>query len=107
MILALIFIHFGRLHEGVRCQEKLHPRTCVVEPKPSFEQLTEQLHQAQAAGDPWKEGIALNNLGSYCKDQPYTTKAVENFKNALEYFTAMSVAEKQVTVLNNLGSTYV
>ncbi len=79
----------------------------MPEPKPSLEQITDQLRQAQAAGDPWKEGIALNNLGDYYKDQRETAKAVEHFQKALEYFTALADHEKRATVLNNMGGTYV
>ena len=78
----------------------------MPEPKPSLEQLTDQLRQAEAVGDPWKEGIALNNLGDYHKDRRETTKAIELFQKALEYFTALDDAEKKATVFNNLGGTY-
>jgi tetratricopeptide (TPR) repeat protein len=78
----------------------------LAEPKPSLEQITEQLRQAEAAGDPWKEGIALNNLGDYHKDRRETTKALEYFQKALDYFTALDDVEKKATVLINLGGTY-
>jgi len=71
-----------------------------------LEQITEQLRQAESAGDPWKAGIALNNLGDYYKDRRETGKALEHFQKALEYFTALDDAEKKATVLINLGGTY-
>src|SRR6516225_9060079 len=55
----------------------------LPEPKPSLEQITEQLRQAEAAGDPWKAGIAYNNLGDYYKDRRDTAKALEHFQKRL------------------------
>lgn len=78
----------------------------MPDPKPNIEQLQEQLRQAEVAGDPWRQGIALNNLGSYFKDRRETGKAVDYFQNALGFFTALDDREKKATVLINLGGTY-
>lgn len=78
----------------------------MPDPKPNVEQLQEQLRQAELAGDPWRQGIALNNLGSYFKDCRETGKAVNYFQKALDFFTALDDREKKATVLTNLGGTY-
>jgi tetratricopeptide (TPR) repeat protein len=78
----------------------------VPDPNPSIEQLLEQLRQAELAGDPWRQGIALNNLGSHYKDRRDTGKAVGYFQRALEFFTALDDREKKATVLTNLGGTF-
>ncbi len=49
----------------------------MPEAKLTLEQLSEQFRQAELAGDPWKQGIALNNLGSYYKDRREFPSAVE------------------------------
>jgi len=73
--------------------------------KTNLEQLNEQLRLAKTAGDPWKEGIALNNLGSYYKENKDPGKAIEYFQKALEYFSVLQDSEKKAAVLNNLGGT--
>jgi tetratricopeptide (TPR) repeat protein len=78
----------------------------VADPSPSIEQLQDQLRQAELAGDPWRQGIALNNLGSYYKDCHETGKAVDYFQKALDFFTALDDREKKATVLTNLGGTF-
>jgi len=78
----------------------------VTEAKPSLEQLRDQLRQAEAAGDPWRQGIVLNNLGSYFKEKRETATALQYFHKALEFFTALDDAEKKGTVLVNLGGTF-
>ena len=78
----------------------------MPDPKPNLEQLQDQLQQAELAGDPWRQGIALNNLGSYFKDLRETGKAIAYFHKALEFFTALDDREKKATVLTNLGGTY-
>lgn len=78
----------------------------MADSKPSLEQLTDQLHQAELAGDPWRQGIALNNLGSHFKDRRETGKAVDYFQKALDFFTALDDREKKATVLTNLAGTY-
>lgn len=74
--------------------------------KPTIEQLMDQFRQAELAGDPWRQGIALNNLGSHFKDRRETGKAVDYFQRALDFFTALDDREKKATVLTNLGGTY-
>src|SRR5947209_8270684 len=71
--------------------------------KANLDQLNEQLRLAKSAGDPWKEGIALNNLGSYYKENKDTDKAIEYFQKALEYFSVLQDVEKKAAVLNNMG----
>ena len=78
----------------------------MPDPKPTLEQLIEQLRQAELAGDPWRQGIALNNLGSHYKDAREIGRAVEYFQKALGFFTALDDREKKATVLTNLGGTY-
>jgi len=78
----------------------------LPEAKLTLEQLSEQFRQAELAGDPWKQGIALNNLGSYYKDRREFPNAVSYFQKALEFFTALDDNEKKSTVLINLGGTY-
>lgn len=78
----------------------------MQDPKLSIEQLEDQLRQAELAGDPWGQGIALNNLGSHYKDGHETGKAVHCFQRALDLFTALDDGEKKATVLTNLGGTF-
>ncbi len=80
--------------------------TTVQDPKPSLAQLTELLQSAEAAGDPWKQGVALNNLGDLYKNRREHGKALEHFQKALQFFTALDDKEKKAAVLNNLGGTY-
>jgi tetratricopeptide (TPR) repeat protein len=80
--------------------------TALPEAKLTLEQLSEQFRQAELVGDPWKQGIALNNLGSYYKDRREFPSAVSYFQKALEFFTALDDNEKKATVLINLGGTY-
>src|SRR5205807_8134299 len=81
-------------------------RIDLQDSKANLGQLNDQLRLAQMAGDPWKEGIALNNLGSYYKEIKDTGKATEYFQKALEYFSVLQDAEKKATVLNNLGGAF-
>jgi tetratricopeptide (TPR) repeat protein len=76
------------------------------EAKPTLEQLDQHLKAAQSAGDPWKQGIALNNLGTYYKERRETAKAAKFFVKALEFFSVLQDLERKATVLNNLGGTY-
>ncbi len=92
-----------------RTRSQIHPSlegTALPEAKPTLEQLSEQFRQAELAGDPWKQGIALNNLGSYYKDQRDFPHAVKYLSKALEFFTALDDNEKKATVLINLGGTF-
>jgi tetratricopeptide (TPR) repeat protein len=81
-------------------------RAFLGEARPSLEQLNEQLRQAEAAGDPWKQGIALNNLGDYFKNQNDQARAREYFQHALQFFTALADQERKATVLHNLAASY-
>jgi tetratricopeptide (TPR) repeat protein len=78
----------------------------LADEKTSFAQLTDQLRTAELAGDPWKQGIALNNLGDLFKSQREHAKALAHFQKALQFFTALDDQEKKAAVLNNLGGTY-
>src|SRR5215470_7461700 len=78
----------------------------VPEAKPTLEQLKQHLRAAQSAGDPAKQGIALNNLGTHYKELRDTGKAAEHFLKALEFFSLLQDSERKATVLNNLGGTY-
>ena len=78
----------------------------MPEAKPTIDQLAEQFRQAELAGDPWKQGIALNNLGSYYKEQRDFPYAIKYLQRALEFFTALDDNEKKATVLINLGGTF-
>lgn len=78
----------------------------MADPSPSIDQLQDQLRQAELAGDPWRQGIALNNLGSYYKDCHETGNAVDFFQKALDFFIALDDQEKKATVLTNLGGTF-
>jgi tetratricopeptide (TPR) repeat protein len=95
-------------------QEKFEPDkfdpalkgTALPEAKLTLEQLAEQLRQAELAGDPWKQGIALNNLGSLYKERREYPKALTYLHRSLEFFTALDDNEKKATVLINLGGTF-
>jgi tetratricopeptide (TPR) repeat protein len=78
----------------------------LADEKTTLAQLTDQLRTAELAGDPWKQGIALNNLGDFYKNRREHAKAVSYFQKALQFFTALDDQEKKAAVLNNLGGTY-
>jgi tetratricopeptide (TPR) repeat protein len=78
----------------------------LADEKTTLAQLTDQLRTAELAGDPWKQGIALNNIGDYYKNRREHAKAVTYFEKALQFFTALDDQEKKAAVLNNLGGTY-
>ncbi|HKW75320.1 MAG TPA: tetratricopeptide repeat protein, partial [Terriglobales bacterium] len=65
----------------------------MPETKPSIEHLQQQLQSAEAAGDPWKQGIALNNLGDLFKNRNEQATARQYFQRALEFFTALADLE--------------
>lgn len=75
----------------------------MPDPKPNVEQLQEQLRQAELAGDPWRQGIALNNLGSYFKDCRETGKAVNYFQKALDFLRLLTIAKKRPQYLPTSG----
>jgi Tfp pilus assembly protein PilF len=78
----------------------------LAETKPSVEHLQQQLQLAEAAGDPWKQGIALNNLGDFFKNRNEQATARQYFQRALQFFTALADLERKATVLHNLGGSY-
>src|SRR5215813_10150654 len=85
----------------------------VPEAKPTLEQLKQHLRAAQSAGDPAKQGIALNNLGTHYKELRDPGKAAEHFLKALEYFAlalgtygSLDQPFGEGMAVNNLGGVH-
>jgi tetratricopeptide (TPR) repeat protein len=99
------FIIFTSYTSG-KCREQRNIGTLLPDTKPTLEQLNQQLLAAEGAGDPSKQGIALNNLANHYKESRDTAKAAEYFLKALDFFSVLQDMERKATVLNNLGGTY-
>ena len=79
-------------------------RAFLGEARPSLEQLNEQLRQAEAAGDPWKQGIALNNLGDYFKNQNDQARARELLADCEHLAIEIDLNKRDFATLHGHGN---